>query len=277
MVLDIKSFNFLNSYIEKSAKFIFSYLVHHETLLQNATQIMKKCDIYFYYEMQRSLLQNMSLVFDSFITKMQQLIQNVKFTTECVSRRIELSDPLTDSESFLFKTKIAGSAPDNLSTRNIEIIVPSKYLSIFWRSLELPLFNCDINLTLSWPENCLSTGITTCLAEVELVANTTINLLTESEFTRTDANLCVPIGKLTKQDNTKLLQKLKSCLKGSVSLNKKGDITKKFTRTNNNEFSYLIHPNFQRVNGTFVLIFKNLSHRASFLIIIFNHQLSEHF
>ena len=277
MVLDIKSFNLLSSYIEKSAKVIFSYLVHHETLLQNATEIIKKCDIYFYYEMQRSLLQNMSLVFDSFITKMRQLIQNVKFTTECVSRRIELNDRLTDSESFLFKTKIAGSAPDNLNTKNIEIIVPSKYLSIFWRSLELPLFNCDVNLSLTWPENCVITGITKCVAEVELVANTTINLLTESEFTITDANLCVPIGKLRKQDNTKLLQKLKFCLKRSVSWNKKSYIAKKFTRTNNNEFSYLIDPNFQRVNRTYALIFKNLSHRTSFLIMIFNHQLSEHF
>ena len=277
MVLDIRSFNLLSSYIEKSAKVIFSYLVHHETLLQNATEIIKKCDIYFYYEMQRSLLQNMSLVFDSFITKMRQLIQNVKFTTECVSRRIELNDRLTDSESFLFKTKIVGSAPDNLNTKNIEIIVPSKYLSIFWRSLELPLFNCDVNLSLTWPENCVITGITKCVAEVELVANTTINLLTESEFTITDVNLCVPIGKLRKQDNTKLLQKLKSCLKRSVSWNKKSYIAKKFTRTNNNEFSYLIDPNFQRVNRTFALIFKNLPHRTSFLIIIFNHQLSEHF
>ena len=49
------------------------------------------------------------------------------------------------------------------------------------------------------------TDISTCAAEDDLVANTTINLLTETEFTITDANLYVPVAILIKKDNTKLL------------------------------------------------------------------------
>ena len=41
-------------------------------------------------------------------------------------------------------------------TKNVEIIVPLSYLSIFWRSLELPLINCEINLVLTWSANCVS-------------------------------------------------------------------------------------------------------------------------
>ena len=34
-------------------------------------------------------------------------------------------------------------------------MVPLKYLSNFWRTLEMPLINCEVNLILTWPENCV--------------------------------------------------------------------------------------------------------------------------
>ena len=33
--------------------------------------------------------------------------------------------------------------------------MPSKYLSIFLKALEMPLINCEINLNLAWSENCV--------------------------------------------------------------------------------------------------------------------------
>ena len=39
---------------------------------------------------------------------------------------------------------------DAHGTKNPEIIVPLKYLSNFWRTLEMPLINCEINLILTW-------------------------------------------------------------------------------------------------------------------------------
>ena len=40
-------------------------------------------------------------------------------------------------------------------TKNVEIMVPLKYLSNFWRTLEIPLINCEINLILTWSANCV--------------------------------------------------------------------------------------------------------------------------
>ena len=45
--------------------------------------------------------------------------------------------------------------------KNLEIIVQLKYLSNFWRSLDIPLINSEASLTLTWSENCVLTDITT--------------------------------------------------------------------------------------------------------------------
>ena len=54
--------------------------------------------------------------------------------------------------SFNFKTKMTGQTGDN-GTTTVEIMVPLKYLSNFWRTLEMLLINCDINLILTWSAN----------------------------------------------------------------------------------------------------------------------------
>ena len=59
------------------------------------------------------------------------------------------NDNLTDSESFKSKVKITGRTPNNGNTKDVEIIVPVKYLSNFWRTLEVPLVNCEVNLILT--------------------------------------------------------------------------------------------------------------------------------
>ena len=51
------------------------------------------------------------------------------------------------TDSFNFKVKMTGQTGDD-GTKNVEIMVPQKYLSNFWRTLEMPLINCEINLTL---------------------------------------------------------------------------------------------------------------------------------
>ena len=50
------------------------------------------------------------------------------------------------SKSFRYKKKIRGSTLDNESRLNAEVVVPLKYLSNFWRSLDLPLNNCEISV-----------------------------------------------------------------------------------------------------------------------------------
>ena len=53
------------------------------------------------------------------------------------------------TDSFNFKVKITGRTGDD-GTKNVEIMVPLKYLSNFWRTLEMPLINCEVNLILTW-------------------------------------------------------------------------------------------------------------------------------
>ena len=53
------------------------------------------------------------------------------------------------TDPFKFKAKITGQTEDD-GTKDVEIMVPSKYLSNFWRTLEMPLINCEVNLILTW-------------------------------------------------------------------------------------------------------------------------------
>ena len=64
------------------------------------------------------------------------------------------------TDSFIFKVKITGQTGDD-GTKDVEIMVPLKYLSNFWRSLEKPLINCEVNLILTWSSACvlISTNI----------------------------------------------------------------------------------------------------------------------
>ena len=75
-------------------------------------------------------------------------------------------------------------------------MVPLKYLSNFWRTLEIPLINCKVNLILKWPSTCV------------LIAT---NIPNQNEtFAITDTKLYVPVVTLSTQENTKFLQQLNS-------------------------------------------------------------------
>ena len=51
------------------------------------------------------------------------------------------------------KEKTIGQTDGDGEINNVEIMVPLKYLSNFWRTLEMPLNDCEVNLILSWSEN----------------------------------------------------------------------------------------------------------------------------
>ena len=79
-----------------------------------------------------------------------------------------------NSKLLKYKQKITGATGDK-GTKNVEIMVPLKYLSNFWRTLEMPLINCKINLILTWSKNCV------------IASNTAAN--EETTFTITDTKL----------------------------------------------------------------------------------------
>ena len=60
------------------------------------------------------------------------------------------NDNISQSESFKSKIKLTVKNPAAGNTKDIEIIVPLKYLSNFWRTLEMLLINCEVILILTW-------------------------------------------------------------------------------------------------------------------------------
>ena len=66
-----------------------------------------------------------------------------------------------DSSSFKYKSSFFKplTAADNGVFKDVEIAVPLKYLSNFWRSLEMPLINCKIHLELIWSKDCVMSTV----------------------------------------------------------------------------------------------------------------------
>ena len=150
------------------------------------------------------------------------------------------------TDSFNFKVKFTGRT-GNGGTKDVEIMVPLKYLSNFWRTLEMPLINCEVNLILTWSSTCvlIATGIQN----------------QNATFAITDTKLYVPVVTLSTQENTKFFQQLKSGFKRVINWNKY--LSKPELSAQNPNFNHLVEPSFQGVNRLFVLAFENDDDRTS--------------
>ena len=104
---------------------------------------------------------------------------------------------LDNSASFKYKASLLGKATYDRSLKNTKLVVPLKYLSNFFRSLEMPLINCKIHLELNWNNNCVMYGAYT------YVAGDNINNR-ETAFQITSTKLYVPIVTLSAKDNVNL-------------------------------------------------------------------------
>ena len=60
-----------------------------------------------------------------------------------------------NAPSFKYKANLIGNTENNGTKNGVKIAVPLKYLSNFWRSLEIPLINCKVELSLKWYKNCM--------------------------------------------------------------------------------------------------------------------------
>ena len=146
---------------------------------------------------------------------------------------------LNDSESYKSKIKITGKTPNNGNTKDVEIIVPLKYLSNFWRALEMPLINCEVNLILTWSSTCVITNSTGIFA---------------GRFAITDTKLFVPVVTIWTHDNVKLLQQLESGFKRTINWKKYQSDPKTYAQ--NRYLNHLVDPSFQGLNRLFVLSFE---------------------
>ena len=150
------------------------------------------------------------------------------------------------TDSFTFKAKITGET-GNDGTKDVEIMVPLKYLSNFWRTLEMPLINCEVNLILTWSSTCVIASV--------IVANQA------ATFAITDTKLYVPVVTFSTQENTKFLQQLKSGFKRVINWNKY--LSKPELLAQNPNLNHLVEPSFQGINRLFVLGFENDNDRTS--------------
>ena len=157
-----------------------------------------------------------------------------------------------NSSSYKYKSGLITNRND------AKIAIPLKYLSNFWRSLEIPLINWKVEFSLVWNENCILTS---------LDGNTA--------FTITDAKLYVPVVILSIENNSKLTKLLNDGFKRSVYWNKYKVIPNKIYNWND-YIRELLDASYQGVRRLFVLAYDNAgdnattvnSHRKYFLLRI---------
>ena len=143
-------------------------------------------------------------------------------------------DGANATDSFYFKTKITGRT-NNDGIIKVEIMIPLKCFSNFWKTLEMPLINCEVELIFTWSAGCVI--IYTHVAN----QNTTVTI--------TETNLYVPVVTLSTQDNAKLLPQLNSGFKRTISWNKY--LAKPELLAQNAKLNHLIEPSFQGINKLF--------------------------
>ena len=117
--------------------------------------------------------------------------------TLCQYKRDEPLDDIDNnlardnSSSVKYNIKLLGNpaVANNVATLNVKVVVPLKYLSNFFRSLEMPLINCKIKLNLTWKKECvLSSNDDTVV------------------FIISDTELYVPVVTLSKEDNKDFIE-----------------------------------------------------------------------
>ena len=145
-------------------------------------------------------------------------------------------------QSFKYKAALVGTTADAVnntdnSVKDAEIIVPLKYLSKFWRSLEMPSISCRVYLELTWIEDCI-------LSSAGAFA----------KFVIKDAKLHFPIVTLSTKDSENLTKQLRDGFKRSVYWNSHETKPRKVIEKGKNLYE-LLNTLFQDVKRLFVLAY----------------------
>ena len=145
-----------------------------------------------------------------------------------------------NSRSFKYKVNLLGNpvVDNNVATLNVKVVVPLKYLSNFFRSLEMPLINCKIKLNLIWKKECV------------LSSNDG-----DAVFIINDTKLYVPVATLSKEDNKDFIEQQNKGFQRYIYWN---EYKTKETNENAdaNVFKYInLDPSFQGVNRLFIMAY----------------------
>ena len=157
-----------------------------------------------------------------------------------------------NAPSFKNKGNLIGNTETNGTKKRVKIAIPLKYWSNFWRSLEIPLINCKIELSLKWIENCV-------LTSSAIGANANATDADSATFKITDAKFYAPIVTLSEADNVKLSKLLGQGFKRSIYWNEYKVIGNKIVEiATNNEEKYireLLDSNWQGVKKDCLFLF----------------------
>ena len=177
--------------------------------------------------------------------------------------------PMNDAKNLLnvalnnstsFKASLLGKANvvdgDDRSLKNAKIVVPLKYLSNFFRSLEMPLINYKIHLELNWNNNCVMYGADTYAGGDN--ANDR-----KTTFKITSTKLYVPIVTLSTKNDVNLTKQLNEGFKRPVLWNEYKSKTETKNLDNGNITSFPLVASFQGVNRLFTLAFNNTNDDAN--------------
>ena len=137
-------------------------------------------------------------------------------------------------------------SPDDNNVNNVKLVVPLKYVSSFFRSLEMPLANCRIDLELTWHKDCIISSVNAAAGQVV-------------SFMITNTELYVPVVvSLSTKDNNNLTKQLNDGFKRSIYWNQY--VSKPFTEQAANKTGitrFALDAAFQGVNRFFVLAFED--------------------
>ena len=141
---------------------------------------------------------------------------------------------------------------NNLTKKDVKIVIPLKHLTNFWRSLDILLINCEVELILTWSKNCVL--INKLTADADYGADPIVYEIDNPEnalFQIADTKLFVPVVTLSKENHIKLLEQLKTGFKKTIKWKKYR--LQMSIQSNNHNLNYLIDPTFTNVNRLFVL------------------------
>ena len=150
---------------------------------------------------------------------------------------------------------------------DVKIVVSLKHLSNFWRTLDRPLIQGDINLILTWSEKFV---LSARAYKEKFVATGTdqnpqfveINDPTKAIILMTDLKLYVPVVTLSTKNDNKILEQLRIVFNRTIEWKKcRSEMT---IQTKNHNLTYLIDPTFNKVNKLFVFSFEIENNRTSF-------------
>ena len=149
-----------------------------------------------------------------------------------------------DTTSLVYKSKLISGTDDN-NINNVKLVIPLKYVSNFFRSLEMPLVNCKIDLELTWHKDCMISSANAAAGQVV-------------SFMITNTKLYVPVVTLSTKDNTNLTKQLNEGFKTTIYWNQY--ISKPFPETPHKKSGitrFALDAPFQGVNRLFVLAFED--------------------